>query len=100
MPASVSSTSLAAASQYTPEVVLSQAEDPLGRASEKFKKVPVMSFGFGGKVVVCYPALGGGGSYGFAAAGELDQGDGRTVRLNELEDIVPETGERPSLCPF
>lgn len=96
MPASVSSTSLAGASVYTPDVVLSLAEDPLGRASEKFKKVPVMSFGFGGKVVVCYPSLGGGGGYGFAAAGELEAGDGRTVRLNELEDVVPETGEQSS----
>ncbi|KAL7409191.1 hypothetical protein BDY24DRAFT_225698 [Mrakia frigida] len=99
--ASVSSTSLASQaggvappSAYAPDVVHSLADDPLGRASEKFKKVPVMSFGFGGKVAVCYPSLGGGGyGGGFVGGGEdSDSRDGRSVRIKALEEIVPETG--------
>jgi len=82
-------------SAYAPDVIHSLADDPLGRASEKFKKVPVMSFGFGGKVAVCYPSLGGGGyGGGFIGGGEdSDSRDGRSVRIKALEEIVPETGE-------
>jgi hypothetical protein len=55
--------------------------------------VPVMSFGFDGKVAVCYPSLGMGGGYGAGAVGEgAEEGDGRTVRVRSLTEIIPESG--------
>lgn len=76
---------------YVPAIVQAVSEDPLGRGGEKFKKVPVISFGFGGRLLVCYPELGTANQYGGFGAGESEvEGDGRTVRLMRLSEILTE----------
>lgn len=76
---------------YVPAIVQAVSEDPLGRGGEKFKKVPVINFGFGGRLLVCYPELGTANQYGGFGAGESEvEGDGRTVRLLKLSEILTE----------
>ncbi|CDZ96496.1 Regucalcin gene promoter region-related protein (RGPR) [Phaffia rhodozyma] len=81
-------------SAYAPQVLHDATEDHLGRGRETFKKVPVFSFGFGGRFVVCYPSLGVGGGYGAFGTGlhgEGDQGDGRTIQIKTMADVSPES---------
>lgn len=79
-------------------MVLAVADDPLGRGGEKFKQVPVISFGFDGRVAVCYPSLGVGGGYGAGALGDgMEEGDGRTVKVKSLMEVVSESGMLPEI---
>lgn len=87
---------------YAPQDSFTLADDPLGRASEKFKRVPIFSFGFGGKICVAYPILGTGrGAYGGGVLNEAAvEGDGRTVWVKPLNEIVPESALKASTTPF
>ena len=70
---------------YAPSPSLLGTNDPLGRAAAR---VPVLSFGFGGKVVTCFHGADMS-SAGFDVA--LSSRQSREVHVRSLHKLVPQT---------
>ena len=70
---------------YAPSPSLLGTNDPLGRASAR---VPVISFGFGGKVVTCFHGADMS-SAGFDVA--LSSRQSREIHVRSLHKLVPQT---------
>jgi COPII coat assembly protein SEC16 len=68
---------------YAPSPSLLGTNDPLGRASAR---VPVISFGFGGKLVACFHSAGETAS-GFDVS--LTSRQSTSVQLRTLHEIIP-----------
>lgn len=71
-------------STYAPSPSLLGTNDPLGRASAR---VPVVSFGFGGKLVACFH--GANMSAGFDVA--LSSRQSTDVHIRSLHKVIPES---------
>ena len=70
---------------YAPSPSLLGTNDPLGRASAR---IPVLSFGFGGKVVTCFHGADMS-SAGFDVA--LSSRQSREIHIRSLHKLVPQT---------
>lgn len=70
---------------YAPSPSLLGTNDPLGRASAR---VPVLSFGFGGKVVTCFHGAEMS-SAGFDVA--LSSRQSREIHIRSLRELIPQS---------
>lgn len=80
--------------QYAPSPSLSGTNDPLGRASAR---VPLFSFGFGGKFVMCFHTPAGltdGFDVSFSARPST------TVQIKRLHEIIPQSAWDTSTAVF
>lgn len=67
---------------YAPSPSLLGTNDPLGRASAR---VPIFSFGFGGRVVTCFHNIPGAGAFDGMAPGR----PATQLQIKVLKDIIP-----------
>lgn len=78
---------------YAPSPSLLGTNDPLGRTSAR---VPVVSFGFGGKLVICFH--GANMSAGFDVA--LSARQSTDVQIHLLHNVIPESALDSSATSF
>ncbi|CAG8549189.1 12834_t:CDS:2 [Acaulospora colombiana] len=74
----------ASSNAYAPSPSLLGTNDPLGRASVR---VPIFSFGFGGRVVVCFHNNPGMGAFDGMAPGKPST----ALSVKTLKDVIPTT---------
>ncbi|EIW85171.1 hypothetical protein CONPUDRAFT_97967 [Coniophora puteana RWD-64-598 SS2] len=79
---------------YAPSPSLLGSNDPLGRTSAR---IPVFSFGFGGKFLTCFHGAGGL-STGFDVA--LSSRKSMDVQIRTLKEIIPESALDSSFGTF
>ncbi|CDO71219.1 hypothetical protein BN946_scf184863.g14 [Trametes cinnabarina] len=80
-------------STYAPSPSLLGTNDPLGRTSSR---VPIISFGFGGKVVTCFH--GASMNTGFDVA--LSARQSTDIKIHSLNKIVPESFQDTSTATY
>ncbi|KAI0670288.1 Sec23-binding domain of Sec16-domain-containing protein [Trametes maxima] len=80
-------------SSYAPSPSLLGTNDPLGRTSAK---VPVVSFGFGGKLVTCFH--GASMSTGFDVA--LSARQSTDIKIHALNKVIPESALDSSAASY
>lgn len=86
--------SFTTSTQYAPSPSLLGTNDPLQRISAR---TPVLSFGFGGRVISCFH-LSGTNNGGFDVA--MSSQEAKNIRLRPLHDIIPpSTAESFGLSP-
>jgi hypothetical protein len=82
------------ASAYAPSPSLLGTDDPLGRAAAR---IPVFSFGFGGKVVTCFHGASVLNT-GFDVA--LSSRQSRDIRIHLLHKIIPQSALEESTAVY
>ncbi|KZT67726.1 hypothetical protein DAEQUDRAFT_712916 [Daedalea quercina L-15889] len=78
---------------YAPSPSLVGANDPLGRTSVR---VPVVSFGFGGKLVTCFHGASASGGFDVALASRQSS----EIKLQVLHKVIPESALDTSAASY
>ncbi|KZT09428.1 uncharacterized protein LAESUDRAFT_735142 [Laetiporus sulphureus 93-53] len=78
---------------YAPSPSLLGLNDPLGRTSVR---VPVVSFGFGGKLVTCFHGMSS--DVGFDVA--LSSRQSTDIKINKLHKVIPESALDTSAASY
>ncbi|KAH9842630.1 Sec23-binding domain of Sec16-domain-containing protein [Rhodofomes roseus] len=92
-PAQVLTVPYPAQTMYAPSPSLVGANDPLGRTSVR---VPVISFGFGGKLVTCFHGSSEGGGFDVALASRQSS----EVKLHTLHNVIPDSALDTSAASY
>lgn len=82
-----------AQAMYAPSPSLVGANDPLGRTSVR---IPVVSFGFGGKLVTCFHGAASSGGFDVALASRYSS----EVKLQVLHKVIPESALDSSAASY
>ena len=82
-----------AQAMYAPSPSLVGANDPLGRTSVR---IPVVSFGFGGKLVTCFHGTASSGGFDVALASRYSS----EVMLQTLSKVIPESALDSSAASY
>ncbi|KAH9926213.1 Sec23-binding domain of Sec16-domain-containing protein [Fomitopsis serialis] len=82
-----------AQTMYAPSPSLVGANDPLGRTAAR---IPVISFGFGGKLVACFHGSSAGGGFDVALASRHCS----EVKLHTLHKFIPDSALDTSVASY